>query len=176
MAAHAELGIAETSFADVAQRADVAVGTVYRHFPRVEDLVAACGGVARELIDLPTPERTAALFVDVRGREDRVRRLVAEVARMYELGAIGFVRLRESRGAMPVLARDHQDWEGAVDGLVDEGLGPLRTGRRKRLEVRSLLDARFWLLLHERGLGRSDIEPLIVRLVGCVLERPARAR
>ena len=170
MAAHAELGIAETSVQDVAQRADVAVGTVYRHFPRLEDLVAACGGNARELIDLPTRERAAELFRGVREREQRIERLVSEVGRLYEAGAIGFLRLRQAHEALPYLARDHALWEGAIDELVAEALRPLRVGRRRRSEVRSLLDARFWLVLSERELGWPEAERILRRLVLCALE------
>ncbi len=169
MAAHAELGIVATSVQDVAERADVAVGTVYRHFPRLEDLVAACGGAARELLDFPTQERIATLFRGVRRREDRVERLVGEVARLYEAGAIGFVRLREAREALPYLAKDHEEWEGAIDALVDEALRPMRVVTRKRREVRALLDARFWEVLGERGLDPSDAEMTLQRLVLCVL-------
>lgn len=169
MAAHAELGIAATSVHDVAERADVAVGTVYRHFPRLEDLVAACGGAARELLDLPTRDRVVALFRGVRRREDRVERLISEVARLYEPGAIGFVRLREARETLSYLAQAHEEWEGAIDALVDEALRPLRVGDRKRREVRALLDARLWQVLAERGLSTSDAEMALQRLVLCVL-------
>jgi len=124
MAAHAELGIAETSFQDVAERADVAVGTGYRHFPRLEDLVAACGA-----------HRT-----------------------------------------LPFLTRDHELWEGAIDALVAEALRPLRTARWPRAHVRSLLDARFWINLSERGLGRPEAEALLRRLGSCALGSPGEAQ
>jgi len=176
MAAHAELGIAETSFQDVAERADVAVGTVYRHFPRLEDLVVACGAAARQLIDLPTDGQVAEIFARVRGREDRVERLVSEVGRLYAVGAIGFVRLREAHRTLPFLTRDHELWEGAIDALVAEALRPLRTTRWPQAHVRSLLDARFWVILSERGLGRPEAEALLRRLVSCALGSPREAQ
>jgi len=41
---HAEQGVTRTSYAQIAERADVAVPTVYNHFPKISDLLAACGG------------------------------------------------------------------------------------------------------------------------------------
>src|SRR5438477_12067897 len=39
---HAEKGVLGTSWPDIAKRADVARGTVYRHFPSLDQLVPAC--------------------------------------------------------------------------------------------------------------------------------------
>ncbi len=44
LALHAEKGVLGTTYADVAQRADVSVATVYNHFPARADLLHACGG------------------------------------------------------------------------------------------------------------------------------------
>ena len=40
VALHAEQGIVATTYKDIAQRADVGVGTVYNHFPTVDDAKA----------------------------------------------------------------------------------------------------------------------------------------
>src|SRR5438552_15646145 len=42
IALHAEKGAVGTSWPDIAKRADVALGTVYRHFPSLDQLVPAC--------------------------------------------------------------------------------------------------------------------------------------
>jgi len=41
-ALHGEQGIAATTMKQIAERAGVGVGTVYHHFPTIEDTVAAC--------------------------------------------------------------------------------------------------------------------------------------
>lgn len=41
---HAEQGVTRTTYAMIAKRADVAVPTVYNHFPMLSDLLAACTG------------------------------------------------------------------------------------------------------------------------------------
>jgi len=38
MALHLEKGVVATSFDDIARKADVAVATVYRHFPTLHEL------------------------------------------------------------------------------------------------------------------------------------------
>jgi AcrR family transcriptional regulator len=43
LALHSEKGIFGTSWQDIAKRADVSVGTVYKHFPTLDELVPACG-------------------------------------------------------------------------------------------------------------------------------------
>ena len=41
---HAENGVTATTYAMIARRADVAVPTVYNHFPALGDLLGACTG------------------------------------------------------------------------------------------------------------------------------------
>ena len=56
-ALHTEQGIAATSWDDIAARAGVGVGTVYRHFPSLDELVPACGEISMQVIALPDPRR-----------------------------------------------------------------------------------------------------------------------
>ncbi|MFN9952985.1 MAG: TetR/AcrR family transcriptional regulator, partial [bacterium] len=56
MQLHDEKGVAATSFLDVARRADLGVATVYRHFPTVGSLIAACGAHIWKEMDPPVPE------------------------------------------------------------------------------------------------------------------------
>ena len=51
---HTERGIGATSWDDIAARAGVGVGTVYRHFPSPDDLIPACGAAA---MDVTPPDR-----------------------------------------------------------------------------------------------------------------------
>src|SRR3954462_9610243 len=84
---HAAQGIAVTSWDDIARQAGVGVGTVYRHFPSLNELIPACGHVAMEIAALPGKETVPALFDGLRGRRARLERLVAEAFAIYERGA-----------------------------------------------------------------------------------------
>src|SRR3712207_1291683 len=80
---HAEQGIAATRWEEIAARAAVGVGTVYRHFPSLDELVPACGRVAMELLALPDPSDAPALLAGVEGPRARMERLVGEVFAIY---------------------------------------------------------------------------------------------
>jgi AcrR family transcriptional regulator len=171
MAEHAERGILATSIQDVARRADVAVGTVYRHFPTLEELVAACGALSFEMLPLPSPEEVVARFHGARSRGERVERLVDAVAGVYAPAAIAFLRVREARDELRPAAEGHAVLEGAIDSLVDEALRPLDTSAQQAAAVRSLLDARFWMTLLDRGLDGAAAHATLVTLVGAALRR-----
>ena len=69
---HAERGVAATTAGDIAARADVAVATVSRYFPSIDDMVQACGAHLRAMVPLPT----GAMFEGADDLETRVRILV----------------------------------------------------------------------------------------------------
>ena len=56
LALHAEKGIFGTSWQDIAHRADVSVGTVYKHFPSLDELVPACGELMYAITRPPSLE------------------------------------------------------------------------------------------------------------------------
>ncbi len=120
MALHDEKGILGTSMQDIAARADVALGTVYRHFPSIEDLVPACGGRNMEL----NPPPTRPIFADLTTRADRVRALIAAYyahyaynPRMFEVGLAEAPKL-------PVLAAFMEEGVAHLQRLVAEAVAP----------------------------------------------------
>ena len=54
---HTERGILGTSWRDIAERADVAVTTVYNHFPSLDELVPACGELLMQRLRPRLPPR-----------------------------------------------------------------------------------------------------------------------
>src|SRR5260370_33334138 len=69
IALHAEKGVLGTSWADIARRADVAVGTVYRYFPTHDQLVPACTSENARRTRPPSPAMLAGVTSpDRRGR------------------------------------------------------------------------------------------------------------
>src|SRR4051812_40548310 len=83
---HTTRGILETSWDDIAKRAGVAVGTVYRYFPSYDELLPACAAVSLAHLAIPAPEESRELFAGVRGRRARLRRLTEELFGAYERG------------------------------------------------------------------------------------------
>src|SRR3712207_9294899 len=75
LALHAEKGIFGTSWQDIAHRADVSVGTVYKHFPSLDELVPACGELMYAITRPPSPEDAPRMFAgadSLRSEERRV--------------------------------------------------------------------------------------------------------
>lgn len=93
---HAEQGIAATTMKQIAERADVSVGTVYHHFPTYEDAIQSCGRQTWERFPPPGP----AMLDGVGDRAQRVQRLVREVFAWYgRLPAFERVRCDRDRFA-----------------------------------------------------------------------------
>jgi len=72
---HAEKGIAETTYKDIAQKADVAIPSVYKYFPDLSRLLTACTKHAAALAPVqseealtacPTLKKRVAALVDMR--------------------------------------------------------------------------------------------------------------
>src|SRR3712207_9176682 len=71
---HTAQGIGATSWDDIAARTGVGVGTVYRHFPSLDELIPACGEVSMEIVALPDPQNAASLFDGVDAAAEQIGR------------------------------------------------------------------------------------------------------
>src|SRR6185436_7320251 len=72
-ALHAERAIGDTTMKDIAERADVGLGTVYHHFPTYNDAVRACGAHTFAISAPPD----ATIFSGAKSLEERVARLAS---------------------------------------------------------------------------------------------------
>ncbi len=119
VALHAERGILATSMRDVARRADVAVGTVYRHFPTADDLVLACGEQVRTTMQVPGP----GIFPGALTLFERIDVLVRELFAFYERGAAWLRVGRSERHRVPALEAGQRNLEAQLRSLVGTALG-----------------------------------------------------
>jgi AcrR family transcriptional regulator len=83
---HGKNGIFVTSWQDIAREADVAVGTVYKHFPSLEELVPACGELLMMRIRPPSPEDADIIIGEATEPVERLRRVAKELFAFYERG------------------------------------------------------------------------------------------
>jgi AcrR family transcriptional regulator len=119
-ALHAERAIGETTMKDIAERADVGLGTVYHHFPTYNDAVRACG--AHTFAISAPPDVT--IFNGTKSLDERIVRLADELFAFYER-CPGIAKARADRHKFEAL-RDFMDlWDAAFTGLVSEALKPL---------------------------------------------------
>lgn len=117
---HAEKGVLATSYAMIARRADVAVPTVYKYFPRQGDLLAACTGHFAAAAPSLGPE----IFADKPDTDTRIRALVRALATFYRYGT-PWLRWSEHEAALvPALAEALAGVAAGRGQLVVAALAP----------------------------------------------------
>ena len=169
VAAHRELGIDATSWDEIARRAGVGVGTVYRHFPSLDQLLPACGAVIARTLALPAAEDVGNLFAGASGTRARIERLVAEVFGIYERGAPFIGNIRRERHQLPQLEDFHQQIEDTLDALAREALQPFTSSRQADQVVRALIDLPTWRAFTDRGFTTRQATKIVSRLIECSL-------
>jgi AcrR family transcriptional regulator len=163
--AHRELGIQATSWDEIASRAGVGVGTVYRHFRSLDELLPACGQTVVQIMALPTAAEITAAFADTRSTRARVRRLVRLVFDLYERAAPFIRNIRDERDQLPQLEPFHQGIQATLDRLLSEALRPLSPTRPKRETARALLDLSSWQAFKQRNLSTEEIIQSVAQLI-----------
>jgi AcrR family transcriptional regulator len=153
---HGEQGIAATSWDDIAARAGVGVGTVYRHFPSLEELIPACGEISMQILALPDPEGVASLFDGVEAPAERVERLVREAFAIYERGGAELRAILNEPETHPRVAEDGEALEASLTALVDAAVEPFGVTPPDRAVVRAMVDLRIWQALRDQGLGPAE--------------------
>lgn len=118
-ALHAEQGILATSMKDIAERADVGIGTVYHHFPTIDDIVRACGALMHDRTRPPGPE----VLDGITEPERRIARLV-EAFYAYYARHPAYERARCDQDRLPVLAEAVAGLERQLETVVRAALGP----------------------------------------------------
>lgn len=160
---HREKGVLATSMQDVAERADVALRTVYNHYPTQDDLVVGCGSKVMELLSPPTP----AIFDGVSTLEDRIQTLVRELFAMYERGsahlAVGYREQGQVKGLASFIASEQAERRK----LVAEALRPFGAQSRVASEVMALTDFYVWKAFDDQDIATHRAAEIVFRsLVG----------
>lgn len=160
---HAEQGVTRTTYAQIAERADVAVPTVYNHFPKIGDLLAACGGG----VLAGAPPLGPEIFAGADDLDSRFEVLARALSAFYRYAA-PWLRwtVHES-----VLVRELADrYRGLAEGrrkLLDLALAPA-FGRRAPAPLVALceilLDFPAWQrLARDEKTGGETVETALAR-------------
>ena len=170
---HATRGVLATSWEDIARHAGVAVGTVYRHFPSLDELLPACGEISMARLALPTPEQMAERLAGARSRRERLRRTVAEAYGIYERGGDVLAAIRRDRDRLDALEESHRQVESALARIVRAGVGD-HLGDSEARVVRALLDLDAWRALREQGVTGADAVETTAGMLDAWLARRRR--
>lgn len=175
---HTEKGIFGTSWQDIALGADVSVGTVYRHFPTLAELVPACGELLFELTGPPSPEDAAAAIGDETDPVRRLERAASVLFAFYERAGKHIDSDPRER-ELPEMREWEEHLRATVTAFVREALVPRRLGTRQLQLVSAFFDFRAYDAVRTRGIPAREAAREFSAFVGCHLglgDAPGRAR
>jgi AcrR family transcriptional regulator len=172
IALHAEKGVLGTSWPDIAKRADVALGTVYRHFPGLDQLVPACTSENALRTKPPGPN----ILVGLNRPEDRIGQFVKELFAFYGRSAPWTPKAGVDRHQLPVLDSILSRREAGLKALVEETLGPRRRHRRAPEVALAMTDFGVWRSLTRSGLSTETAARLVTDVLVTWLSRRSRTR
>jgi AcrR family transcriptional regulator len=172
---HAEKGIFGTSWQDIAHRADVSVGTVYKHFPSLDELVPACGELAYAITRPPSLEDAPQIFAEANSLEERLERLISELYDFYERGA-AYIETDFQERQLPAV----QEWEAymraTIAGLVREALVSAGPDEHTVQSVSALLEFSVFKSFLDRDIQKEQAAKTINEILMCWIDCSRRER
>jgi AcrR family transcriptional regulator len=166
LALHSEKGIFGTSWQDIAQRADVSVGTVYKHFPSLDELVPACGELMYAITRPPSLEDTSQIFAGAGTLKERLERLISELFDFYERGA-SYIETDFQERQLAAVQEWEAYWRATIEGLACEALSPVGPDERTVRAVGALLDFYVFKSFSERGIPIEEATKIMNEVVLC---------
>jgi AcrR family transcriptional regulator len=175
LALHSEKGILGTSWQDIARRADVSVGTVYKHFPSLDELVPACGELMYAITRPPSLEDAPQIFAGASSLEERLERLIGELFGFYERGA-PYIETDFQERRLPMV----QEWEvymrATIAGLVREALVSAGPDERTVGTISALLDFYTFKSFLDRDIPKDQAAKTINEVLLCWIDCSWRDR
>jgi AcrR family transcriptional regulator len=170
MRLHDEKGVVPTTFADIAERAGVGPATVSRHFPRLGDLVRACGAHVWQEMRPPTHDTIASSFAEAKTSRDRLVRLVEELDAFYARGAHRLALAARDRELVPELDGFLTAVEAGVKALVREALANTEDGEHVIQVAVALTSFQVWTQFTRVDLDPAELTRLKVKILECTLK------
>lgn len=173
---HAERGPLGTTYAMIAERANVAVPTVYNHFPKTDELFAACvgHGVAK------APRVGPEMFAGLADTPARLNALVSALFARHRFLAPWLRRSQHEAHLLPGLAAQHRKMHEGHLSLIGEALAP-RFGSPPPPELSGLVEimTRFsaWeTLTMDHGLSHEAAASAVQAALRDLVEHYGRLR
>ncbi len=167
---HARQGLSGTSFEEIAQRAGIAEGTVYRHFPTLEDLIPACAGTIHVLQAI-RPEQVAATFPTLPRPSQRMEWLIQGTCDCYQRDGGWLQALRREEDLIPALGEAGQVQRNNLRLLVRAALRGTDAGEELITLMAALIDFPLWHSLCQAGFGRDGATERVLELVRDQLDK-----
>jgi len=158
-ALHSEQGIAATTMKQIAERAGVGIGTVYHHFPTLDDTIMACGQMVMATYPLPTEDILAGAAT----MKERLFRLARTLYDYLDRVAFDVVRADQDRVAM--IRQYVADEQQHRIELTRAALAPFAIDRDLIRIAAALLDIGVYRALQNAGLSLDQAAEAIADVI-----------
>jgi AcrR family transcriptional regulator len=158
-ALHGEQGIAATTMKQIAERAGVGIGTVYHHFPTLDETIMACGQMVMSTYPLPTED----VLTGAATMKERLRRLARALFEYQDLVAFDVVRADQDR--VPMIRQYIADEEQNRIELARTALAPFAIDRDLIRVAAALLDIGVYRSLQRMGLTLDQAADAITDVI-----------
>jgi AcrR family transcriptional regulator len=164
-ALHSEQGIAATTMKQIAERAGVGIGTVYHHFPTLDDTIMACGQMVMATYPLPTEDILAGAAT----MKERLFRLARTLYDYLDRVAFDVVRADQDRVAM--IRQYVADEQQHRIELTRAALAPFAIDRDLIRIAAALLDIGVYRALQNAGLSLDQAAEAIADVIQARMTR-----
>lgn len=168
---HGQKGIFGTSWNDIASAADVSVGTVYKHFPTLAELVPACGELLMERLQPPNPESIDQIIGDATTPIERLLNVANTLFAFYHRGGRHLESdLRERE--LPAM-REWEDYlRTMVAGFIREALIDCNPGQEAVERISFLFDFPTFNSMRMRDIPHETAAEIVAELAVVWLTLP----
>jgi AcrR family transcriptional regulator len=162
---HGDQGIAATTMKHIAEKAGVSIGTVYHHFPTLDQTVQACGQMVSETFPPPGEE----VFAGVAGLRERARLLAR--ALWAHLDRLVWDRIRADQHRLEIVRSFVAAEEAHCIELTRAALAPFAIDRDLIRIVAALLDIEVYRGLQRAGLSLDQAAQAIAEVIEARITR-----
>ena len=162
---HGEQGIASTTMKQIAERAGVGIGTVYHHFPTLDDTINACGQMVMATFPPPSEDILA-------GAATMRERLVRLARALFDyLDRTAFDVVRADRDRLPIIRNFVDDEQRHRIELTRAALAPFAIDRDLIRIAAALLDIGVYRALQSAGLTLDEAAAAIADVIQARMTR-----
>ncbi len=167
---HEHEGVLVTSFEAIATQAGVAQGTVYRHFPSLDELVPACARTIHVLRPID-PERASDAVPRLPHPSQRLEWLVRGTCECYGRDGGWIHAARREEDLVPALGEVGRIQRESLRVLVRAALADSEASPNLVSIITALIDFPFWKSLRDEGLNEATATEQILELVRDQLDK-----
>lgn len=164
-ALHSQRGIAATTMKQIAERAGVGIGTVYHHFPTLDDTIMACG----QMVMATYPPPTEAILAGAATMKERLFRLARAHFDHQDRVSLDVVRADQDR--VPMIRQYVADEQRQRIELTQTALAPFAVDRDLIRIAAALLDIGVYRALQSAGLSLDEAADTIADVIQARLTR-----